>query len=89
MLAALAAVLIPAVLVEEGAGAPGVVLGADVHVGVLHALLVLMRVRQVIDAHTYAHRDGCASSSNTAFQRPALLLLAAHTKSSGWACLRK
>ena len=54
--------VLPAVLVKQGTRAPWVVLGADVHVGVLNALFMLVRVCQVIYSHSYAHRDGCAGS---------------------------
>lgn len=38
----LSLVLIPAVLIKERAGAPGEVLAADVHVGVLNLLVVVL-----------------------------------------------
>ncbi len=57
----LAALLGPALLVEQRAVAPGEFLGADVHVAVLGPLVVvLMRVRQVPRGHADAQRDGCA-----------------------------
>ncbi len=57
--------VLPAVHVEECAGAPGVVLGPDVHVGVHNLVLVLVRLRQVIDAHPDADWDGCTHTHRT------------------------
>lgn len=52
--------LLPAVCVKERACSPREVLGADVHVGVLDLIMVvLVGVRQVPYSNSNANWDGC------------------------------
>lgn len=58
--------LLPAVPIKERAGAPGVVLRPDVHIGVLRSLVcMLMGMRQVPDGHANAEGDSCTRSKQT------------------------
>ncbi len=77
--------LLPAVLVKERACSPGVVLGPDVHVWVLRALMfMVMSMGKVPDGHAYAQRNGCMPTSCVSSDESGLNALYEGLKSSLW-----
>ena len=77
--------LLPAVLVKERACSPGVVLGPDVHVWVLRALMfMVMRMGKVPDGHAYAQRDSCMPKSCVSADESGLNALYEGLRSSMW-----
>ena len=77
--------LLPAVLVKERACSPGVVLGPDVHVWVLRALMfVVMSMGKVPNGHAYAQRDSCMHTSCVSSDESGLNALYEGLRSSMW-----